>query len=138
MAQHQCHQSLLPSREHRGRDRERSAPCTLLHPKPPAASSIELVSPRLYARELSNYGFILTHLSACNISSLRQMDTFCTCYMEIIGDAQVLEKTCFTLPITDSTGFFALPIIPSCSPAFPSSIFYLTKGVEDPHHNQSW
>lgn len=116
MAQHQCHQSLLPSREQRGRDRERSTPRTPLRHHPPAASSTEVASPHLSAREPSNYGFTFTHLSACRWVNV--MSTFCTPCMEIMRNARVCELTCLTLPITESPGFFALPIIPSHSPVF--------------------
>lgn len=139
MAQHQCHQSLLPSREQRGRDRERSTPRTPLHPHPhpAAASSTEVASSHLSAKEPFNYGFIFTHLSGHSISSLSQMNAFYICYMKIMRNTHVSEQTCFTLPMTDSPGFFALHIIPLRSHVFPSSILCLTKGVEDPNHNQS-
>lgn len=139
MAQHHCHQSLLPSRE---RERERSAACT-----PPTSGSntyrLHLHSSLLTAQSA-------WHFSSCQLDVV--LSTYCThsSYFVFIRDIQTLYQQMetntthehrhvhkprlhFISSTTFSLHFSALPI----SPVFFLLHFLSHRGSEVLQHNQS-
>lgn len=139
MAQHQCHQSLLPSREQRRRDRERSAPCT---PQPPATTNTYVALSHPYARQIGpeplcqhtclhvhvehSHSHQLEHILHMLYGHQKKHTYIYVCRHVSLYPSQTLSRLlCFAH-------------YPFTLPCFPSSIFCLTEGVKDPHHNQSW
>lgn len=116
MAQHQCHQSLLTSREQRGRDRERSAPCI-----PPPPTQPQLPSPflrlHLYLtpKSCTHYSSILT----CMLTPFSNMSASFTRVGQISWGARDYVSRHVLLSHHNLSRLFGLPIIPSLSPVFP-------------------